>query len=118
MSVDMSHPSPPRQSLDRMDRLVQNPGDLVAIYQLWQSSQDQQDVDAVRSIWDYCNIKARPAYLNQQYKPLNDFTYFNGTDSKNSLARINTPQPTPYAVLAPQVGNYPTHNLWWRGSSS
>lgn len=112
----MSAPSKPRQSLNRMDRLIQNPQDLTAIYQLWQSSQDQRDVDAVRSVWDYQNIKTRPRYLDQPYKPLNTFTYFNEQYTNDPLAKIDTPAPIPRPILAQQTGNYPTHNLWWRGS--
>ncbi len=114
MSVDMSAPPRPRASVNHMDRLIQNPHDLTAIYQLWQSSQDQQDVNAVRTIWDYQNIKTRPRYLDQTYKPLNDFTFFNGKYNTDPLAKIDTPDPIPYHTLAQRTGNYPTHGLWWR----
>jgi len=117
MSVDMSRPRPPRQSINRLDRLIQNPGEVTAIYQLWQSSQDQQDVNAVRAIWDYQTLKPRPHYLDQQYKPLNEFTFFDGVDNNDPLAKIDTPNPIPYEVLAQRTGNYPV-GAWWRGSRS
>lgn len=112
----MSRPSRPRQSINRLDRLIQNPRDLTAIYQLWQSSQNQQDVNNVRAVWDYQNLKTRPYYLNQPYKPLNDFTFFNGKYNNDPLAKIDTPDPIPYNTLAQKTGNYQKH-AWWRGSS-
>lgn len=109
----MSTPARPPCNPTRLNRLIQNPKDKMALYQLWQSSQNQQDVKNVQKLWNYQNLKPEPNYLTQNYKPLNEFTFFNGVLSPDPEAKINTPNPIPYNILAQRTGNYQA-GAWFR----